>query len=44
VEPKVPSVRLQMSNPSDNRAKVVMELLETERKYIADLETLQVIK
>jgi hypothetical protein len=28
--------------PMDNRAKVVRELLETERSYIRDLEMLQV--
>jgi cell division control protein 24 len=29
--------------PKDTRDKVVLELLETERKYVQDLETLQVI-
>ncbi|KAI9271781.1 hypothetical protein BDA99DRAFT_602523 [Phascolomyces articulosus] len=29
------------SNPKDTRSKVVIELLETERKYVQDLESLQ---
>jgi hypothetical protein len=28
--------------PTDNRARVVHELLETERKYVQDMEILQV--
>jgi cell division control protein 24 len=28
--------------PKDTRDKIVIELLETERKYVEDLETLQV--
>ena len=28
--------------PTDNRARVVHELLETERKYVQDMEVLQV--
>lgn len=30
--------------PKDTRSKVVMELLETERKYVQDMEILQVSK
>ena len=30
------------STPKDTRSKVVTELLETERKYVQDLESLQV--
>jgi cell division control protein 24 len=29
--------------PKNTRDKVVLELLETERKYVQDMETLQVI-
>lgn len=31
-----------MTTPNDTRDKIVIELLETERKYVEDLETLQV--
>lgn len=31
-----------IKKPKDNRAKVVAELLDTERKYVQDMETLQV--
>lgn len=31
-----------LENPSDDRAKVIRELLTTERKYVHDLEVLQV--
>jgi cell division control protein 24 len=31
-----------LADPQDNRARVVRELLETERTYIRDLEALQV--
>lgn len=30
------------TTPKDTRDKIVIELLETERKYVQDLETLQV--
>ncbi|KTW29133.1 uncharacterized protein T551_02407 [Pneumocystis jirovecii RU7] len=30
-----------LNKPKDNRAKVVAELLDTERKYVQDMETLQ---
>jgi cell division control protein 24 len=30
------------NGPKDTRDKVVLELLETERKYVQDMETLQV--
>ena len=33
----------QQDSPSDNRSKVINELLVTERKYIHDLQSLQVI-
>jgi cell division control protein 24 len=33
-----------MATPKDIRDKVVLELLSTERKYVQDLETLQVSK
>lgn len=33
-----------MNEPKDTRDKVVNELLETERKYVQDLEILQVHK
>lgn len=36
---KLPS---KNENPTDNRSKVITELLETERKYIESLEELMV--
>ena len=34
--------RNSFNEPKDTRDKVVLELLETERKYVQDLELLQV--
>lgn len=35
--------RNSLNAPKDTRDKVVHELLETERKYVQDLEILQVV-